>query len=253
MPRVRLGISMAAAAAILWAAPRMAAGPEPGRPSAWFSPRKATVTLVSGAGAPRANLSVEALAPAGDSAIVLETGDGTRSSRVEMYVIGNRYWLVRGVVPTQGYELETLNEPVLTMQLVLTLLDWAAPGGPAAVPKPTPVHRKELIRTITVEALGSSGRYPPPLALDGTLSPDGDRRIHFDLRFATEPEGRRQVLSLSGEWDGAPMARHLSDEMEIDDFRVYALDARRNAEGTVIDQGARRITGVRTIGELRGR
>jgi hypothetical protein len=247
---LRIAAAIAGSAAIAASAGAQASAP-PSPASVWFQPSDISVELSAGPGQPAARLEAQAF-QGGDSRIRLETVEAGKSVHVEMYVIGNRVWLVRGVEPTEGYEIDTLNEPVATMQLVLNLLALAAPDGPASIDAPRDVHREGKLEPIRVQSVSTVVVYPAPWSIEGGLAPAPASRIAYRLDFRRGEEKTAQSLHVEGAWDGSA-PRALPGETALGGFKAYELEIHRTAAGAVVDSGARKLPAFATVSEVRSR
>jgi len=247
---IRVRAAAIAAAAIALTAPEVFAADAPVPASeAWFSPSRVSVELAAAPGQTAASLEAEAFR-GGDSRIRLDTTENGKPVHVEMYVIGNRVWLVKGVRPTEGYEIDTLNEPVATMQLVLNLLALAAPDGPSSVTAPRDVHEDGKLRPIRVQSVSTVVVYPAPWSIVGGLAPAPAGRIAYRLDFSRGEEKSSQRLHVEGVWEGSE-PRELPAETSVADFDAYQLEIQRTRAGAIVDSGARKLPAFATVAAVR--
>lgn len=90
------------------------------------------------------------------------------TSKGRILVIAGRAMLMKDVAHEAGYEIDALDGPVLTHQLVMTSLDQAFPKGPGSVASGKPsfkiVQKKRAIRIATSSAGGRMKRHGHSLA-----------------------------------------------------------------------------------------
>ncbi|MDT8319540.1 MAG: hypothetical protein RQ826_03350 [Xanthomonadales bacterium] len=164
----------------------------------------------------------------------------------ESVLVGGRALLSRGFDGEQSEAGASLDAPALMMQLVLLLLERAAPGGPAVVTAPMDVAVKDEINHIHLDTGDAAGGFLAPWAVRGQIAPAGESRRRFDLRFRFHagPPGDMQqsAMRLSGVVDYADTDFPLAGSSSLADWNI---DWRHPQDP------AARVADFRTLDELR--
>lgn len=230
--------------------------PSPESPRPWFAFTTVTIAgaALSGDRA-RAEWAFERLAPNEDVRISGQRADRPTPVRTEMLLVNGRAWLVRGIEPREGAEIDALDEPVLTLQLVLRLLEMAQPAGPRSVGRATKVEVTSKQEGIHMSTPSASGDFGPPLIVTGTLRPAGPERVAYRLSLRYQLGGARRAASFEGVWARSSAPATLADDFDVSAFAVYELGPRRldRQSGTIVDYGATKTSGSPTLGEIRKR
>jgi hypothetical protein len=104
--------------------------------------------------------------------IVIDADVTTDPGRMKgsIAMVGGRVMLTKGLKLERGYEIDALDGPVLSMQLVLHLLDRVFPKGPSSIPQGQQIDRKDPI-AIRYATPSASGRIAAPWHLSAGRSP----------------------------------------------------------------------------------
>lgn len=159
----------------------------------------------------------------------------------------------RAVLST-GYEegaeeLLSFDAPALMMQLALRLLERSEPKGPAAVTKKQKADVTDEINYINLDTGSAAGGFPAPWSVKGSLSPEGETRRRFDLKFtfntagAAGATGQQGEMRLSGVAEYAASEFPVADDLELKDWLLTWRDPQ--------DPASSPANGVKTLGELR--
>lgn len=169
-------------------------------------------------------------------------------------VNGDVLLVANRAVLSSGYdegdqELLSFDAPALMMQLALLLLERSEPNGPAAVTKKQKADVVDEINYINLDTGSAAGGFPAPWSVRGTLSPEGDTKRRFDLKFTFNTGGaagtaeQRGQMRLSGVAEYAAGEFPLADDLELKAWRLNWRDAK--------DPASNSADSVRTLGELR--
>lgn len=255
----RPALAAAALAGALLLAP-VASEAQPYRAASAPGPWSAFTTLTiratdrAGTGA-RAEWSFERLGPGSDLNISGWTSEKGTTARVEMLLINERAWLVRGApLPPDG-EIDLLDGGALSLQLALRLLELARPSGPASLGREVTVERTTVPESIRVATPSTSGEFAPPSTLSGTLKPSGSDGVAYRLEFEHGAGAARQAATLTGTWVRLARPRTLDDGADVTTFSLYELGPRPVPSGivTIMGYGATRRPSAASIGEVRRR
>lgn len=191
----------------------------------------------------------------GDTKITLTTEDKGLGQVGEIMLInGQRPWMLTKNLPLEeGYEIDTLDGPVLNLKLVLALLRTAAPAGPGGITKATTVEVREDRRPITVSTASAMGGLEAPWTLRATIEPTAENEWSFDL-VVDLPAEAGESLHVRGTWQKQATGPVLSDDTLLEGWSILVIGPIRRAvdEGVVYDYGAQPFDRqVRTLGELR--
>ncbi len=256
-PRDALVSAALAVALLLFATPAPAQPYAAGGASGpWSDFTTLTIRTVdrTGSGA-RADWSFERLGPGRDLSILGSTANGGAAGRVEMLLINERAWLIKGAGPPPDGEIDLLDGASLSLQLVLRLLELAHPGGPASLGSNVAVHRKAIPDGIRVVTPSASGEFDPPNTLSGMLKPGGPDRVAYHLIFDHSAAAVRQSGTFTGAWARLAQPRTLEDRADVTTFALYELGPRPVPSGivSIMGYGARRVRPAATIGDVRQR
>jgi hypothetical protein len=227
-----------------------------GAPGAWSDFTTMTIRVADRAGAgTRSDWSFERLGPGGDLSILGRTSDGRTNARVEMLLVNERAWLVKGAALPPDGEIDLLDGAALTLQLVLRLLELAHPGGPASLGGEVAVERKTNPEGLRVATPSMSGAFGPPSTLSGVLKPAGPDGVAYRLAFDHGVGPARQAEAFTGTWGRLSRPRTLEDRADVSTFALYELGPRAVPSGivTIMGYGAIERPSAPTIAEVRRR
>jgi len=166
--------------------------------------------------------------------------DRAQGPHGRIVVIDGLAMLMRDVSHEQGHEIDALDGPVLTSQLIVTLLDQAFPAGPTSVRTRHRVRVEQKTRAIRIATSSASGRFEAPWRLTGTVQ-RRDGRIEYDLRFlARTPDGPHS-FGARGFWVKESNTSAVEEHMSLDGWTVHWLGpmTMTSAQGTTVDSAAR--------------
>jgi len=166
----------------------------------------------------------------------------------DILLVSNRAVLSKGY-EEGSEELLSFDAPALMMQLALRLLERSEPKGPAAVTKKQKAEVTDDISYINLDSGSAAGGFPPPWKVQGTLSPEGDTRRRFDLKFTFNTGGAAGTAEQAGEMRLSGVAEYAAGEFPVaDDLDLGPwLLTWRDEE----DSASKGDVQVKTLGELR--
>ena len=125
--------------------------------------------------------------------------EGQKQNGKILFVAGNAM-LTTGLVLKEGYEIDSLDGPVLMAQLVTGLLQYAFPDGPKAILKDMSIDLAENTKAIRVATQSASGTFTPPWQIKGKVSKAGEM-VKYDLIFVLARKDKGMNMNLSGSWE----------------------------------------------------
>jgi hypothetical protein len=165
----------------------------------------------------------------------------------ETVLVGGRAVLSRGFGEQQAELGASLDAPALMMQLALRLLERAAPGGPSAIDRETPVDVTDAVHHITLDTGGAVGGFQAPWSVSGVIAPAGPDQRRFDLHFEfsvpSEGETQQASMRLKGLADFGGGDFPVSDSESLDGWQLSWRDEN--------DAAAKEAGSVGTLGQLR--
>lgn len=176
----------------------------------------------------------------GDIVLDLEEGRGAQMRAGSLMLISDAALLARDMPLERGRELDAFNGPLLMLQLVLRLLERAAPAGPASVKRETKVAASEASQPIKVAAMNAEGEFNAPWKLAGTIAPAAGGVVKFELEFSSASRagaGAAYHTGIVGLWQNASPPVQLADAMPLRGWRVYRLKPAAAASGSANKPG----------------
>lgn len=184
----------------------------------------------------------------GDLLIRSELSEPGEVAHGDIQLVANRAVLSRGY-DKNAEELVSYDAPALMMQLALRLLERSEPRGPAAVTKKQKAEVSDDVNYINLDTGTAAGGFPAPWSVTGTLSPDGDTRRKFDLKFTFNTGGavggaeQQGNMRLTGLAEYAATEYPMSDDLDLKDWLLTWRDP--------ADPASQKSAGIKTLGELR--
>ena len=106
----------------------------------------------------------------------------------DLILVKGRAVLSRGFGKYRAEAASSLDAAALMMQLALRLLERSEPGGPSQITGSRKVDLEDKINPITLDTGTAEGGFQAPWSIVGKITPAGESRHRFDLRF-TFPAG----------------------------------------------------------------
>ncbi|HTQ80060.1 MAG TPA: hypothetical protein VMM92_08690 [Thermoanaerobaculia bacterium] len=182
-------------------------------------------------------------------------------------MIAGRGMAVRGLSLTEGAEVDAVDRPVLSLQLLKALLEKALPAGPPAVRGTVPVEVREALEPLAFETPTTQGEFRPPWRAQGTVRREAEERLAFDLTFRAprpagasprrpgNPPGNPEVeYRLKGVWLLSALPPSLPDDLPLAGWALYQVGPIRHTIGNseIFGYGAERLTAdYLTVGAFR--
>lgn len=169
-------------------------------------------------------------------------------------LVEGRAMLTRGLSLERGYEIDALDGPMLTYQILVSLLTQAIPNGPDTFAGAKSINITEKKKGIRIATMSASGYFPPPWALTGSVSRRDKETIGFALRFTYTQNKATAVLLFDGAWKKLQQAPQIDSSMSLSGWQLHLLGpVEIKQEGsTILDYAAQsKPTPLGTLGELR--
>jgi hypothetical protein len=183
----------------------------------------------------------------------MRSGDNVAGALI---LVGAGALAVKELRPEQGRELDSINGPLLMLQLTLRLLERAIPGGPSSLARDTRVELNEQSTGIKVTGLGADGEFFAPWTLKGSVGPAGKGQVKFELDFVSTSRGKGRPpyeTSIAGIWQNAVPPVQLPDTYSLRGWRVYQLKPVVKPRGMIntLGLGASAPMAFGNLGDLR--
>ncbi len=114
-------------------------------------------------------------------------------------LIGGRIMMSRELELKPGYEIDALDAPVLSIQLLLRVLNRISPQGPDAITDSIAVEKTFPVG-IKFATPSASGFIPPPWHVEGNLNRLSDGKIRYELALAFPMAQRGDPLHDKPAW-----------------------------------------------------
>ena len=101
----------------------------------------------------------------------------------DLILVKGRAVLSRGFGKYRAEAASSLDAAALMMQLALRLLERSEPGGPSQITGSRKVDVEDKINPITLDTGTAEGGFQAPWSIVGKITPAGESRRRFDLRF----------------------------------------------------------------------
>lgn len=169
-------------------------------------------------------------------------------------LVEGRAMLTRGLSLERGYEIDALDGPVLTYQMLVSLLSQSIPDGPDKFVGARNINIKETSRGIRIATMSASGYFSPPWALTGSVSRRDEETVDFSLRFTYTHNDASSALWFDGTWKKLRQAPQIDSSMSLSGWQLHLLGPVeiKQEGGIILDYAAQsKPTPLGTLGELR--
>lgn len=188
--------------------------------------------------------------------IIIEKDERYQGQSIQgvLGIIGGRMMITKDLSLKSGYEIDAADGPALMIQLLLRLLSESAPEGPIKISAPVAIDHQEPEKGIKVATAAASGVFGAPWSVTGSLAPEKDSVINFDLQLTSKVGEKDYMLSLTGTWAKDDSLGALSGDTNISEWKIYKIGpySREFEGGTIYDYGAQQIPETfRNVAELR--
>lgn len=189
-----------------------------------------------------------------DVKIRQSTNKNGKKTNGELMLISN-VLLSKDIPTSPGYEIDAIDVPSLTLQLVNQLLAFGTGKKPLDISGRLPVDVIGQTTPIRVGTISAGGEYPGPWDLNGYVESISPTEISYDLSH-TFPggNGKSNKIRYIGRWEQRPTPPDFPDSFPITGWKVFHLGPTQNSDGkkTVLDYGATKPDSTyKTLGELR--
>jgi len=191
----------------------------------------------------------------GDIRLLIDAQDERQRQNGAILLIAGNVMLTNSLTLKEGSEIDSLDAPILMIQLATGLLQYAFPEGPKAILKETSIDLTENTKGIWLGTPSTNaGPIPLPWQMKGKIGKTGEKVV-FDLKFIRNPkESREASMNLTGSWEASPSSLVLDDKMSLKEWKYYKLGVyeTKMRGGTMIDYSARpQATNYESLGDLR--
>ena len=194
----------------------------------------------------------------GDILLDLEETRAGQPRAGALLLVANGALLARDVPLERGRELDSFNGPLMMLQLVLRLLELAAPAGPESIRREIAIDATEPQRAVKVSAMGADGEFLAPWSVKGRIGPGAEGQIRFELEFVSanrDPRGAPYATSIAGLWQNAAPPLQLPDTMPLRGWRGFRIKPVVTARGSAnsVGLGTSAAMAFPNLGEVRRR
>ncbi len=194
-----------------------------------------------------------------DIAIDAETYDGTTKRVGNILMVAGRVMAVKGAVSEPGYEIDALDAPVLTQQLVLRLLGAALPNGVKGLKGRRKIDYSKQKTGIKYATPSAQGFIAPPWRVRGTVKLVAPDVVEYDLDLASGLKGKpvdqggRYTSHFSGRLAKITSAK-LEDTMSLEGWTMLGVGVqmKKSDASTIYDYSAAPATETyKTVADIR--
>jgi hypothetical protein len=183
-----------------------------------------------------------------DFQLDIDIADPAQPQHGTIMVVDGRVMLIKGLTPSPGSELGTLDRPLLMYALLSSTLSRVLPAGPNATFTAQKISHVDTAAGLSYSTASARGFLPPPWSVEGSLRPTGSLSFDFDLivKWSMSPSGTRQAnaVTLKGALQHQTDFR-LDDSMAVTGLAVFRLEDRSGYIATPMSNPPR------TIGDIR--
>jgi hypothetical protein len=193
--------------------------------------------------------------PRNDVRVDGETAEGGERRAGSVGVIAGRVIVSRGLQLDPGAELDAVDEPVATTQLLLALLARTVPAGPAGLKSEMKIDLREPKRGVEYATPSAGGRIVAPWSVTGSVRPQAGGAIAYDLHLvgnAQDPPSATHPLDVRFEGTLAERASPAFDDaMPLAGWRVTRLELNAAAPAKAAPPKGHGVESARTVGDAR--
>lgn len=153
----------------------------------------------------------------------LDMMQGARRQQGDIMLVDGQAMLLRGLEPASGYEIDLLDGPLLTHQLLLALLARSHPAGPDKVTGTRKIRHSEKQQTLEVATPSAIGTFPPPWTVTGKLVRKDRETLRFALQFAYQIGSLKTGMQFEGEWRKSRQPPQIDPALPLAGWRLYRL------------------------------
>ena len=153
----------------------------------------------------------------------------------DLLLVGGQAVLTRGFGKYRAQAAESLDAAALMMQLALRLLERSEPGGPSVITGPVDVDLLEEINHIHLDTGSAVGGFQAPWAIAGSITPAGETRRKFDLKFTfstgAPAEVQKATMRLYGVAEFADTTFPVPGTSELSNWNLSWRDQNNAVQG----------------------
>lgn len=195
-------------------------------------------------------------ADSNDIQIDVDITDGRNSKSGKIMVVGGRFMAVRGPITEPGYEIDSLDAPVLYYQLLTRLLAAALPNGAEGIRGKLGIDFKDKETGIQFATPSAQGLIQAPWEVTGEVFVVESDMVDYKLTLTSEKsDGSTAELSFDGRLSKTSAAK-INDATSIAGWKVFGLgiQTRDHEQGKTHDYGAgRENVPYKTVAEMRNK
>jgi len=192
----------------------------------------------------------------GDILLEKEESRGGQTEAGTLILVGSGALAARELRLERGRELDSINGPLLMLQLVLRLLERAVPAGPASLKQDVRIDLSERVGGIKVTGIGTDGEFFAPWSLKGVAGPSSNGQVKFELEFVSASRAKgapAHATSIAGIWQDTGTVVNLPDQYSLRGWRVYQIKSVVKPRGTIntLGLGASAPMAFGNLGQVR--
>jgi hypothetical protein len=235
------------------AASATAAEPPKAIMTAWLEMNHASIRMSDPASAD-SQAFVYDIAPNQDLHVQTSIVSDGKITRGELLLLADGVLLTHNMPLTRREEIDAIDVPVLTLQLVNKLLAAGTGKKPSALRGKSTVDLTEKSWGLNVGTISAGAEYPAPWQLKGSIEASRTHVISFDLLHSFEVDGTAQAVHYVGNWERSSAPFVVDDAMSLSGWHVFRLGPVSSSNGVaaIVDYAASEVVkSSKTLGELR--
>ena len=235
------------------AASATAAEPPKAIMAAWLEVNHASIRASDPASADSQSFVYD-IAPNQDLHVQTSIVAGGKITRGELLLLADGVLLAHNMPLTRREEIDAIDVPVLTLQLVNKLLAAGTGKKPSALRGKSNVDLTEKSWSLNVGTISAGAEYPAPWRLKGTIEASRTHVVSFDLIHSFDVSGTAQAVHYVGSWERSSAPFVVDDAMSLSGWHVFRTGpvSGSNGAAAIIDYAASDVVkSSKTLGELR--
>ena len=219
---------------------------------AWFKMNFASIRASQPGGSGWITYTFE-ITPASDTRIHITSVEGGKKTEGTLMLVSG-VLLSKDMPLEAGYEIDAIDGPALTLQLVDKLLAFGAGKTPTELAGHLTVDLTEKTTPIHVNTTSAEGTYPVPWGLVGSIESVSPNSVTFDLTHSVRIEGHDEKIRYVGRWENCPTPPEIPDSLSLVGWKTFFLGPikKSDSRGTTLDYTSRASPdSYATVGALR--
>jgi len=176
-----------------------------------------------------------------DIQIRAELDDGRNLKHGNIMMVGGRVLALRGPIAQSGYEIDSLDAPVLYYQLVIRLLGAAVPKGSEGTLGVSSIDFKDDKTGIQFATPSAGGFIQAPWRVTGHINVTEHEVVEYDLVLTSAKGGGSPTdFHFIGKLSKTPSAR-IDDATSLEGWSVFGVGVQSRStetQGTIYDYSA---------------